>query len=310
MCLLYPALNAAFNRFFNGRGDGSPIMQYLSAEDCGISSVPFSFMSGKWRLQGERYFAGPEPYKGLVIFFHGVGAGRSSYTLEISALAKAGYLVLAYDNTGCMQSEGKGMNGLPQAVLDQEAFFHYLETQEDIRDLPRFAMGHSWGGYLALMASRPEYHVQKVVSGAGFFELGHLVSSSIPKLSFLEKSIKRYVKHKYGRAASRSALDYVKESGIPVLYLQGKHDKIVTYEGHYEYLKKHKEEYPNIRILCFEHRAHQVFWTDEAQAYFEELFGNFNEKKTPLTTLLNIDYDRLNVDDPILMQVILDFFEE
>jgi pimeloyl-ACP methyl ester carboxylesterase len=66
----------------------------------------FSFVSGRWMLSGSRYFVGNWPYKALVVFYHGIGAGRNAYVQPICDLAKQGYLVYAFDNTGSMQSEG------------------------------------------------------------------------------------------------------------------------------------------------------------------------------------------------------------
>lgn len=308
MCVFDPFLSYAFHRFFGGRGDGNPALRYLQPEDYGISSTPFSFLSGKWTLRGERYFASPGPYRGLVIFFHGLSAGRSSYTGEIALLAKAGYLVMAYDNTGCMESEGPGMNGLPQATLDQEAFFAYLDAQEDLSSLRRFAIGHSWGGYMALMALRPEYRVEKAVSAAGFFSLDHLVATSVPQLAFLQRSVRGYVKRKYGKASAKSALDYVKETQKPVLYLQGDKDPVVPTSGHFDYLKAHQAEYPNVTLYSCAGRAHQAFWSVEAQRYFTSLFGDKGERDPSLEEMANIDYQRLCEDDPKVFKTILDFF--
>ena len=57
-------------------------------------------------------------YEGVIVFVHGMGAGHLSYTTEINTIAKSGYKVLSYDNTGCCASDGKSMNGFYQAVLD------------------------------------------------------------------------------------------------------------------------------------------------------------------------------------------------
>ena len=57
-------------------------------------------------------------YKGLIIFVHGMGGGHTAYMTEIHALAQEGYLVLGYDNTGTMLSDGAELGGFPQAFLD------------------------------------------------------------------------------------------------------------------------------------------------------------------------------------------------
>ena len=310
MFLLYPLIGKIFEKMFGGRGDGSPALTYFTADDYGVRSRPFSFLSGKNLLRGEAYFVDESPKKGLVVFFHGLSAGRSSYTSEIAYLAKAGYLVMAYDNTGCMQSEGASMNGLSQAVLDQKAFFEFLDKQEEIKGMPRFAIGHSWGGYLAFMATNPLYRVKKAVSVAGFFSVDTLCVSAAPKAKGLQKTIRGYIAHRFGKDAAKSGLDYVKESGIPVLYVQGDRDFVVPTKDHYGYLKKHAKEYPNVTLRLQKNRAHQAFWTEDGQAYYDRVFGKRGEKKFTIEDLLAIDYSEMNVDDPKLMKAIVDFFGE
>ena len=46
MFLLYPLIGKIFEKMFGGRGDGSPALTYFTADDYGVRSRPFSFLSG------------------------------------------------------------------------------------------------------------------------------------------------------------------------------------------------------------------------------------------------------------------------
>ena len=79
--------------------------------------------------------------KGLLVFAHGMGAGHLSYTTEINTLAKNGYKVLAYDNTGTCMSEGKNLNGFYQAVLDLKSCLEFIKTNNELNKLDKDIVG-------------------------------------------------------------------------------------------------------------------------------------------------------------------------
>ena len=310
MCIFDPFIALAMKKNFGHRGDGSPAFTYFLPKDYGIRSRPFSFCSGKNILRGEFYFSKESDYKGLLVFFHGISAGRSSYTGEIAYFAKRGYLVMAYDNTGCMQSEGKEMVSLSQTALDQKAFFAYLDTLEGIRDLPRFAIGHSWGGYGAFLALQKEYKVQKAVSVSGFFSFDSLIKEIAPQYAKLQPMLRGYVKRHFGEAASRNVLDIIAERNVPALYIQGDADPVVPTASHMGYLQKHKNEYPSISLYVAKGRRHQAFWSVDAQNYFTQLFGDRGERNKGPLALSSVDFVRLTQDDPKIMKTIIDFLEK
>ena len=45
-----------------------------------------------------------------------------------------GYLVFAYDATGCDKSESDAVGGLPQGVIDLDFALHYVKETEEYRD--------------------------------------------------------------------------------------------------------------------------------------------------------------------------------
>ena len=99
------------NSVFGKRCEGNPNLKYFTADDFeDLDYEKIEFKSNKGQiLRGNIYTnkkVKEKDIKGLLVFVHGMGAGHLSYTTEINTLAKNGYKVLAYDNTGTCASEG------------------------------------------------------------------------------------------------------------------------------------------------------------------------------------------------------------
>ena len=109
-------LSTAFRKAM-GRGDGLPSLAYFPLSYFGVEAKPYSFKSDGNLLCGEVGVPCGEP-KAVIVFFHGLGAGYTSYSPEIAALVKAGYLVYCFDYAGCMQSEGGSMVDLGHPIKD------------------------------------------------------------------------------------------------------------------------------------------------------------------------------------------------
>ena len=102
-----------FKGMMHTRCDDNGTAFYFSASDFnGLISEPFSFKAlAGHMLQGYLYHYENPIENRLVIFDHGFGGGHRAYMKEIELLCRHGYLVLAYDHTGCMESEGASPNG-------------------------------------------------------------------------------------------------------------------------------------------------------------------------------------------------------
>jgi hypothetical protein len=55
--------------------------------------------------------------------------------------AQNGYYVFAYDATGTDESEGNGVGGLPQGVIDLDYAISFVEESKEIPDLPIVLFG-------------------------------------------------------------------------------------------------------------------------------------------------------------------------
>ncbi|MBQ9457047.1 MAG: alpha/beta hydrolase [Bacilli bacterium] len=289
------------------RGDGAPQIRYFKGRDFGAENTSFSFLSGNNRLYGKRYFYGNGPYRGVMVFFHGIGAGHESYTQEICAMAKQGFLVYAYDNTGSMMSEGKGIGNLAQVGLDQQAFFAFLDQEPLAQGLSRYAFGHSWGGFAALLALQKQYHVVKVVSIAGFRSIPSIMEWASPAVKKLHRPLCRYLRRHYGEVGVVDATDLLNQAEAEVLYIQGEKDTTcLTAECLYHF-QKHVTN-PKVHFLEVKGRGHQPYWTDASCAYYEEVFQKRKMAAVDREAGYEIDYRRLNQDDPEIIKAIIDFF--
>ncbi|MBR1847381.1 MAG: alpha/beta hydrolase [Bacilli bacterium] len=299
-------LLSALRKAMDYRFDGQPQLYYLDETDFGLNAEPFSFRSGKWLLRGKKYSQAGQKPSMLCVFFHGAGAGHSAYMLEIAALVKQGYLVYAYDNTGCMTSEGRSVGSLAQSLVDQEAFFAYLETQPE-KDLPRVAVGHSWGGFTALGALKKAYHVSKIVSISGFFCVADEVVRLAPKFKKFEGAIRKAMDKGYGKYGSGSLLDEIESSDAEILYIQGEADNLITKDTHYDVLMKRFGNHPRVHTMLVEGAMHNPYWTLESQKYSVTITKKWRIMQRDYNNHAVIDYGLLYCDEPKVMNAIFDF---
>lgn len=310
MFILPLIIHSKLKKTFGVRYDGSPAFPYWRSEDLGINETRFSFFSNGNLLRGSRYFLKGKKPKAIIIFFHGIGDGRASYIKEISLLVKEGYVVYAYDNTGCMESEGKGMISLDQTLIDQKAFFEYLEKDESAKELKRYAVGHSWGGFGAMMSCKKEYKIEKCVSLAGFVKTSLLIANQLPKTNkVILKAIEKALKMDCGKFANKYAIDVIRESDAKVYYLFGEKDRIVPRTIAADLLIKEFEGNPRIRIEEVKNIGHSVYRDPKAEAYVGSLL------KQGLGTLdckegVSMDLERATVENETLWSKIFGFLAE
>ena len=307
--MLSLVLLKALAKAMDFRFDGVPALCYFDEKDFNICAEPFSFRSGKWLLRGKKYYLPNIEHKALITFFHGAGAGHSAYMLEIAALVQQGYLVYAYDNTGCMTSEGTGIGSFAQSLLDQKAFYAFLD-KKDTKGLARYAIGHSWGGFTALGALDPAYHVEKVVSISGFLSVKAELIAQLPILEKFEGTLDHALRKGYGEFGLRNMIDLIRQSSAKVLYIQGENDPVVPRNVAYDLLEQHFKDDPRVCLLLVPGAMHNPYWTLEAQKYFLDLQAQSKILRLDFDNHARVDYQRLNADDPKVMGPIIKFLSE
>jgi len=270
--ILYLLISRGLTKQIGHRWDGSPAFPYYSAADFGVKEERFSFFSGRWKLDGSRYFMPGGAFKALIVVFHGIGAGRNAYMKTICRFAKKGFLVYAFDYTGCMRSEGTLSYGLGHVYNDVKAFYEFLDQDEKATGLRRFSWGHSWGGYAALLSSNPAYRVERIVSLAGVVDEGKQYSALAKTLrSPFFQFLIRLRSKSFEKVPTNSSFEDLSQTKARVLYIQGLKDAMVPYETSGALLKERFERSSHFSFLFLPDRDHYLDSSQKASDYIKGL---------------------------------------
>ena len=297
----------SLRKTFAIRSDGNPKLKYFSPEDFSCTSEDYSFRSGKNLLRGKKiYQKDKKACKSALIFFHGFAAGFNAYMREMCYFAARGYLVYCFDATGCMTSEGQGIEDFAHYLFDVDAFFEHLKNDPDLGDKPLYAMGHSWGGMAVKYCLDKKFPVQKCVSLAGMvsFSDTYMKKGNLP--SFFLKPMRAYLKRRYGKKVISDFKD-IELATKPFLYVYGDKDKTIPALDYGTQISQYSLQNPNVFTYLAKNRGHQCYWTEKGCRYFEGVL------KDGLTTLegdpkLTCNYGLL-YDDEQVMKVIIDFLK-
>ena len=286
-----------YNENMNVSGDSyKPLM--LRVEDFdGLKCTEYSFPSDKGqKLAGYLYSVG-EGQKGIVVMAHGFGdGGHNSYMNCANYFAQNGYYVFAYDATAMDKSEGEGLGGVPQGVIDLDHAISFVETNDEVPDLPIALFGHSWGAYCvsAVLTYHPE--VKAVIECCGFnrssdmFESGGR-SQAGDVIYAMTPFIRLHEWFKFGRYAVNTAMDGFDATNARVMVVHSADDDVIGIEyGCDRYYKKYKDD-PRFTFLRFEDRGHNKIFNDPTDTYEDELNAHFAK------WLETLDYDYGDVEN-------------
>ena len=309
---------------FGVRCEGNPALKYFTCEDFDdLDAEPVSIPSDRGQmLRGAVYTCRGVKPTALVIFAHGMGGGHLSYTTDIRTIAKAGFAVLAYDNTGTMASEGKALRSFYQAVRDLRAALEFVRSDEKLSEYKIVLTGHSWGAYTVCQAlAFAEGQVSGVVAFSPPDSAAGVICDSISQMAGIPMAWMRPALWTAsvirGGWSSRhtTASVLLKTNAVPVMILQGDADKAVR-------LKNSPLSNPavmakeNITGVIYEGKAHNVYQTKESEKYLGEVFAAIDEaqkrygKNIPeeeKARLYDIDYELIVREDADVMKSVTDF---
>lgn len=301
-----------------GRCDDVGVAHYFSAEDFpGLRSRTFSFPAKAGHtLQGWFYSYEHPAADRLVVFDHGMGGGHRSYMREIERLARAGYLVFAYDHTGCMASGGENTNGFAQSLSDLDACLTALKQLDSLRGRTISVMGHSWGAFSTMNIAALHPEVSHVVALSGFVSVKDMVDQNF---SGILKVYRREI-FALERKANPDYVNYnacktLANTNAKVLLIYSADDPLVKKEVHYDALYQALSGRKNVRFLLVEGKQHNPNYTADAvqhlAQYTKDLTGQL--KKLQLGTvgerkafLETYDWWRMTEQDDAVWQVILE----
>lgn len=309
-----------------GRADYAPqqvSMNYLYEHyENDYPRVNVSFNSGENTLQG--YIYGADNDKGLLVFAHGIGSGHENYMKSLMWFVDNGWRVFAYDAAGSGHSEGAGTKGLPQSALDLNAALNYIEADPELSALPRFLMGHSWGGYAVTAVLNFGHKVDGVASVSGYAVPVEMIyeyaKNYVGDARFLiYPSICLYNGVLFGEYAGLSAVDGINNTDTPVLIIHGTDDKTIDYNGASIMRKRDLITNPNAEYITLEGCSHTgMFDTPEAIAIKAEINETVDEmvkqgeSKDSAYAVVNrsADLDAANQPNVEFLSQIENFFEE
>lgn len=316
------------NMVFGKRCDGNPNLKYFTAddfEDLDFEKIELKSDKGQI-LRGNIYTnkkVKEKDIKGLLVFVHGMGAGHLSYTTEINTLVQNGYKVLAYDNTGTCESEGKALNGFYQSVLDLKSCLKFIKENDDLNKYDLGLIGHSWGAYTVCQSLKFDSDVKTVVSLSGCDSVEKLFCYPMGGLGKILKPFMFFWnKVKFGDEGIKLTIDVLRESkdDVSILLMHGDLDKSCPVEC--SLLKDPENDYEekeNIQVITYENKYHNIYQTRESEKYLNEVFGKIEEYKkkykgkeleTKSKELYDsIDYKKITEEDKEVMEIIVEFLD-
>lgn len=292
---------------------------YLNISHPDFKRTPARFLSNKSQeLQGYFYAYEETPYQGLIVLAHGIGGGHDSYLVETEYLARAGYLVFTYDNTGTNESEGKNLIGLSQSAIDLHHALTFVEGIPALQDLPLLLYGHSWGGFAVATVNNYPHNVKGIVSVAGFAEnnnvlkqegrkmVGNAIEIFMPYLGLYEQFL-------FGAAADDTGISGLAQTDAQVLLLHSTDDDVVDYEENFgRYLDAFGDD-PRFTFYPLTNHGHAATLTPEGNQKFIALRDQMKEiedKESAIYLALQKEKNQNKFNlDPEVMKTITDFYD-
>lgn len=271
-----------YEQYFGVRYTTTEALAYRMEDYPGLQRTPMPFSSDKGQtLAGYLYYTEDTDPRGIVVIAHGFGGGgHNSYMDCADFFARNGYYAFCYDATGNDESEGSGVGGLPQGVIDLSYAISYIQSQDGLRELPIMLFGHSWGGYS--VANVLTYHpeVKAVVSFSGFNQSSDLIASQGEEIvgsavRLLMPYVNAYEWLKFGSYATNTALDGFETSDAAVFIVHSQDDTVVPQKYGYDLYYEAYGDCPRFTFIHYTDKGHShIYYSEEAIDYI----NGFNDR--------------------------------
>ena len=304
------------------RQEISKAVFYFSAKDFeGLHKDPYLFNAiAGHRLQGYFYYYDNPIKDRIVIFDHGMGAGHRAYLREIAMLARHGYLVFAYDHTGCVESEGLSTNGFAQSLSDLDDCLNALKSDGKWEGYTFSVVGHSWGGFATLNIPALHPDVTHIVPISGFLSVDAMLEQQFSRLLTPYRASVR-------KLEENANPDYLKYDArktfgtmtTKALVIYSADDRIVRALDHFAPLRRAmmgREE--QIEFLLVNYKGHNPNFTEDAVRYKDEFFKTLTKKlkRHELTSeaakrafVDSYDWNRMTAQDSAVWDRIFTFLD-
>ena len=280
--LLYNTVKTLYNKFIFTRCDDAGLAYYFSSADFdGINTVPYSFKGNNGQLlKGNFYFYDNPDESRIIVFDHGMGGGHLSYMREIEMLARHGYMVFAYDHTGCMESEGDSTVGFAQSLSDLDCCLKTLRADEKYKNKKFAVVGHSWGGFSTLNISAFHPDLTHIVVLSGFVSVD-IIASRFGKLKKYVTEIEKQSNPEYADCNGVASLEKTKAKA---LLIYSDNDKMVEKQSNFDLLKSALKDRPDTEFVLESGKDHNPNYTPDAVKYLAQYLSALAKQKKQLKT--------------------------
>lgn len=272
-----------YKKFLIHRYDDNGYIKYFQFTDFkGLKAEKFSFRSGNNTLVGNYYYYDGYKDDELIIFCHGIGGGHRSYMREIEHLCQCGYKVLAYDNTGCFDSQGESIICISQSLSDLDSAIRTLKSSGEFQKYKKVhVIGHSWGGFAAGNIANYHSDIDKIVVISGFVSVEQLIKAFLKGnkgvlKKHVFKTIYNFEKEMNPDYVGSSTLDALKSGNSEFLLAYSKDDPNVPFEYSIRYINENFN-CENVTQLIYEDRKHNPNYTLDAVTYMNDVFGKYKK---------------------------------
>lgn len=306
LCLLFLyfvyALISTFlinKKFFLVRGKDPLNPCYLQLSDYPeLEREPLRIGYYGEKIQGYLYTQkGKKDEKGFIILSHGFFGTHIQYLADIYYLTNLGYTVLAYDQYGVGDSEGKNQVSLANGSYVLENVIRYVLKNNIHQGKDIILYGHSWGAYCSLCALKNYPEVKKAVLRSGFVSPNQIVLSL---LKGMKRGFYYSIRPLYSlcyvllfgiRNTRHAKLGRKNETDILVIYAMD--DKVVSYkESIAKSLTKKKNK--NIHLFITETGEHNSLIAKEGlENYaksideYQKILSEFGEDSSQMNEFIS-----------------------
>lgn len=286
----------------------------------------FNIPSGDNMLMA--YYYPAENSRGLAVLAHGFHSGADDYLPLIKAVVERGFSVLTYDITGVYSSGGDGMVGMCQSLRDLDRVLTFAGEDERFAPMPKFVIGHSWGGYAAssALALHSEIKAAALIApmnnGATvMLEKGEQYAG---KVAYAAKPIfGSYQRILFGDYVNYNGVVGINSTTAPVLIAQGIDDTVITPNG--QSVTAHLDELTNPNVTLYwgkgSQGSHTGIWHSvESEEYQRQISSCIKKMEMELDRELTsnekaeiyatVDHNLYSEVNPELIDLIIQTFEK
>ena len=262
------------------RNDNANGIFYFSPGDFpGLQAHPYEFSAKAGHILKGYFYHYEDPVPGrLIVFDHGMGNGHRAYMREIERLAREGFLVYAYDHTGCMASGGEHTNGFGQSLSDLDDCISAIKQIDKLKRRRIGVVGHSWGGFSTMNIAAFHPEITHVVSMSGFISIPIMVAQTFsgPLKAFRKPilELERRANPDYADLDSRWSIWFSKAN---YLLIYSADDPVVRKNPHYDMLFNCFARRYNVKLLLVEGKGHNPSYTKEAVKLKDAFFKDFQK---------------------------------